>query len=157
MIRKSRSGRKDPGRQEPPERQKQSERQKQPGPKGEPERQKERSGWNMKVQQLIDSGRFRVINEGDGGEREITTPFCCDLLSVAMGRAPSGCAWVTVMGNMNTLAVATLADAACVIMAEGTELDEIAVKKAKDQDITVLGTEEPVFEAALWIWQEMHG
>ena len=45
------------------------------------------------------------------------TPFCCDLLSVAMGKAPAGCAWVTVMGNMNTLAVATLADAACGIAA----------------------------------------
>ena len=31
-----------------------------------------------------------------------------DLLSLAMARAPADCAWVTVMGNMNTVAVATL-------------------------------------------------
>ncbi len=111
----------------------------------------------MTVQQLIDSGKFKMINEGDAGEREITTPFCCDLLSVAMGRAPAGCAWVTVMGNMNTLAVASLADAACIIMAEGTALDEVAMNKARMQDITVLGTDLPVFEAALWIYQQMHG
>ena len=73
----------------------------------------------MTVRQLLDSGKFSVIHEGDETEREITVPFCCDLLSVAMGRAPAGCAWVTVMGNMNTLAVATLADVACVIMGEG--------------------------------------
>ena len=90
-------------------------------------------------------------------EREITTPFCCDLLSVAMGKAPAGCAWVTVMGNMNTLAVATLADAACIILAEGAALDETARKKAEQQDIMVLATEEPVFEAALWVWQQMQG
>ena len=80
----------------------------------------------MTVQELADSGLFALENEGDTMEREITKCFCCDLLSVAMGRAPAGCAWVTVMGNMNTLAVASLADAACVIMAEGVPLDAVA-------------------------------
>ena len=109
----------------------------------------------MTVQELIDSGIFGVVNAGEGLEREITKPFCCDLLSIAMGRAPEGCAWVTVMGNMNTLAVASLADAACVIMAEGAALDEAVRKKAADQEITVLETEEPIFEAALAVWKKL--
>ena len=111
----------------------------------------------MTVKQLLDRGEFQIVNVGENTEREITTPFCCDLLSIAMGRAPEGCAWVTVMGNMNTLAVATLADAACIIMAEGVALDEVALKKAKDQEITVLGTEKPIFDAALWIYRQDHG
>ncbi len=111
----------------------------------------------MTIQELIDSNMFQVVNVGEETERAITTPFCCDLLSIAMGRAPAGCAWVTVMGNMNTLAVATLAEAACIIMAEGTALDEVAMKKARDQEITVLATELPVFDAALKVYQELHG
>lgn len=107
----------------------------------------------MTVQNLLDSGVFRIVNVGENPEREITVPFCCDLLSIAMGRAPAGCAWVTVMGNMNTLAVASLADAACIIMAEGAALDEIALKKAKEQEITVLDTELPIFDAALKVYQ----
>lgn len=103
----------------------------------------------MTVQELIDRKMFQEINTGDDTQREITKPFCCDLLSVAMGRAPAGCAWVTVMGNLNTLAVASLTDAACVILAEGAVLDEAAVKKASLQGITVLRTQEPVFETAL--------
>ena len=79
-----------------------------------------------------------MVNLGDEPEREITKPFCCDLLSIAMGKAPAGCAWVTVMGNMNTLAVASLTEAACVILAEGAVLDEAAAKKAVEQGITVL-------------------
>lgn len=110
----------------------------------------------MTVQQLMDSGLFQVVNAGDETDREITVPFCCDLLSIAMGRAPAGCAWVTVMGNMNTLAVATLADAACIIMAEGAALDEAAVKKAMSQGITVLATGQPVFESALAVYQKLH-
>ena len=101
----------------------------------------------MTVQGLMEQGIFNVVNEGDGLEREITTPFCCDLLSIAMGRAPAGCAWVTVMGNMNTLT-----DAACVVLAEGAVLDEVAKKKAADQEITVMSTDMPIFEAALQIY-----
>lgn len=110
----------------------------------------------MTVKELIDTSGFALVNAGDGLDRSISKPFCCDLLSVAMGRAPEGCAWVTVMGNMNTLAVATLADAACVILAEGVALDDIADKKAREQGITVLKTELPVFDAALWVHEQLH-
>lgn len=111
----------------------------------------------MTVQELIDSSRFEIVNIGEDAERQIEVPFCCDLLSIAMGKAPAGCAWVTVMGNMNTLAVASLTDAACIILAEGVQPDEMALKKAKEQEITVLKTDEPIFDTALWIYQQMHG
>lgn len=109
----------------------------------------------MTVKDLIDSHLFELVNSGERLERDITKPFCCDLLSIAMGKAQEGCAWVTVMGNMNTLAVASLADAACVIMAEGAVLDEIAMKKAVEQEITVLKTDLPIFEAALSVWERL--
>lgn len=109
----------------------------------------------MTVKDLMDTGKFQVVSPGDDTERVIEKVFCCDLLSVAMGRAPSGCAWVTVMGNMNTLAVASLTDAACVILAEGAALDEVAEKKAVQQGITVLATEEPIFETAMGIYQSL--
>ena len=50
-----------------------------------------------------------------------------------------------------------LAVAACIVLAEDAALDETAKKKAAQQDITVLATELPVFDAALWIWQQMQG
>ena len=59
----------------------------------------------MTVKDLIDKNWYKVINEGDETDREIGKVFCCDLLSIAMGKAPADCAWVTVMGNINTLAV----------------------------------------------------
>ena len=111
----------------------------------------------MTVKELTDTKKYRVVNLGDGQDRNIDKVFCCDLLSIAMGRAPAGCAWVTVMGNMNTLAVASLTDAACVILAEGMELDEAAGKKAKEQGITVLASEKPVFDTALEIYGMVSG
>ena len=110
----------------------------------------------MTVQQLIDTQLFQLKNAGDDLSRDITVPFCCDLLSVAMGQAPSGSAWVTVMSNLNTLAVASLADVACIILAEDAQADENFLAKASEQRITVLATELPVFDAALAVYQKLH-
>lgn len=107
----------------------------------------------MTVQELIENKGFEVVNLGERWKRKITTPFCCDLLSIAMGKAPTGCAWVTVMGNMNTLAVASLADVTCIVLAEGVGLDAASEQKAKVEGITVLKTEMSVFDAALKIYQ----
>ena len=109
----------------------------------------------MTIQDLIDSGLFTLVNAGDDTDTSISKPFCCDLLSIAMGRAPEKCAWITVMANMNTLAVATLTDCGCIILAEGTSFDEATNAKAAMQGMTVLTTDMPVFEAALAIWQKM--
>jgi hypothetical protein len=109
------------------------------------------------VKELIDRQIFRVVNLGEELDREVTKVFCCDLLSIAMGKAPADGAWVTVMGNVNTIAVATLADVSCVIMAEEVSLDEVARARAKEQGVTVLATEEPVFEAALKVHKELYG
>lgn len=111
----------------------------------------------MTVRELIREGAFEVLNEGKNLEQEITGPFCCDLLSLAMGRAQKGCAWVTVMAHQNVLAVASLTGAACVILAEGVLPEEAVVHKAAKQDITVLRTGLPVFEAALSVWRLLEG
>jgi hypothetical protein len=60
------------------------------------------------------------------------------------------------MGNVNTLAVASLADAACIVLAEGSHLDEPAMNRAKEQEMTVFETSLPIFEAALKIYQKQH-
>lgn len=110
----------------------------------------------MKVTDLIKAELFKVVNEGENIQREICSPYCCDLLSIAMGKMPSDSAWVTVMGNINTLAVATLADASCIILAEGSQLDDASLSKAKEQGITVLSTDLPIFDAALLVYKQLN-
>jgi len=109
----------------------------------------------MTVRELIETGQFKTVNEGERTGSAVTKLFCCDLLSIAMSRAPQGAAWVTVMGNMNTLAVASLTEVSCVILAEGAALDEAACAKAKEKGITVLSSDEPIFDTALWIYERL--
>ena len=110
----------------------------------------------MTVQELIDKQIFGVVNLGDSPDRQITVPFCCDLLSIAMSKAPEDSVWVTVMGNINTLAVAALCDVGCIVLAEGISLDDAATAKAVQQHITVLSTDMPIFDAALKVHERIH-
>ena len=105
----------------------------------------------MTIQNLIDSGIFEVVHAGEETDREIRDVFCCDLLSIAMSKGSEDAAWVTVMGNINTLAVMTLTDMACIVLAEGASMDEFGLAKAKEEGFAILRTEEPVFKAALKI------
>ncbi|MCL2633417.1 MAG: DRTGG domain-containing protein [Oscillospiraceae bacterium] len=100
----------------------------------------------MTVEKLIEGGEFSLCTEDF--KREITNVYCCDLLSVVMGSARADCAWVTVMGGVNSIAVAVLADMSCIVLAENMPLDDMAKSRAEQQGITILKTPLPVFEAA---------
>jgi len=110
----------------------------------------------MTVNGLKDIPEFSVLNEGDM-DKEITVPFCCDLLSVAMSKAPAGAAWVTIMGNVNALAVSSLTDCACIILAEGTSVEPNVLSKARIQEITLFKTDLPIFDAALKVYNLING
>lgn len=107
----------------------------------------------MTNKELISNDNFRLLSDAD--DRQITGVFCCDLLSYAMGKAPAESAWVTVMANVNTLAVASLTDVACVVLAEGASFDDSLIQKAKEEGITVFKTDLPIFEAALLIKESL--
>ncbi len=106
----------------------------------------------MKLKDILTLPECRVLAEGDP-QRQLSRVFCCDLLSIAMGKAPADGVWVTVMGNRNTLAVASLTDTACIVLAEGVSLDEGTLAKAEEEGIAVLSTDLPSFDIALEIYQ----
>lgn len=104
----------------------------------------------MKVQDLLMIPDCKVLVKGTP-ERELSKIFCCDMLSVAMGKAPANSVWVTVMGNKNTLAVASLTDVACIIFAEGVTPDQDTIAQAEKEEITMLSSELPIFDIAIKI------
>ncbi len=78
-------------------------------------------------------------------DREIEGGYCGDLLSWVMSRAESGDAWVTIMTNINVVAVASLTDCACVILAENAEVEADVIEKAKSQGINLFVSEQDSF------------
>ena len=104
----------------------------------------------MNVKELIDKLNLQVLTEGDL-DREVTDCYIGDLLSWVMGRAPMDSAWLTVMGNINSIAVATLADVSCIVLVENAALDDEARKKAEMHEVTILKTEENSYRLAVKI------
>jgi len=100
------------------------------------------------VDELAERAGFMPMNKAKQDDRPVKSVYCCDLLSAVMGRAPADTAWVTVMGNINVVAVGALADAACVIIADGAAFDERALEKADEQGVIILRSELPIFETA---------
>jgi len=79
------------------------------------------------------------------GDRDVTGGYCGDLLSWVMGRAKSGDAWVTIMTNINVVAVASLTDCACVILAEGSQPEASIIDKARAQGVNLFTCQQDSF------------
>ena len=91
------------------------------------------------------SAKVHFIEQG----REIACAYAGDFLSLVMGRAKPGCAWFTVMNNVNVAAVACLTDCACVVLCEGTEPDPMLLEKCKAHKIPLLSPRHPIYEACV--------
>lgn len=105
--------------------------------------------------QFAQKYELTVAVPGSGGSRELSGVYCCDLLSLVMGRAQEDEALLTVMANVNTIAVAVLSDVSCVILCEGIHFDEETLKKAEDQEVCVLYSDDSTFYTALKLAKEL--
>ena len=104
----------------------------------------------MTVKELSQLDFFEDVILCDG-EREITGVYIGDLLSWVMGKAESGDAWITIMSNLNILAVATLTDTACIILAEGVTVDEEVINTARQKEINIISSKKSTYDTAVYL------
>lgn len=102
----------------------------------------------MTVSEISEKLNLTVAAGADGISREISGCYIGDLLSLAMARVEEGTAWITIQTNLNIMAVASLADAACVIIADGFPPDENTAQKAEEAGIPILASEKSAYELA---------
>ena len=102
----------------------------------------------MTVLELSKLENFEPVNISDE-DREVEGVYCGDLLSWVMGKARSGDAWITIMSNINILAVATLCDVSCIILSESVAVDENVIEVSKQKGINILKTSLTTFETAV--------
>ena len=102
----------------------------------------------MTVKELAEKLELTVHALPDG-DREVTGVYIGDLLSWVMGRAGADQAWITIMSNRNIVAVATLADTACILLAEGVVPDEGVAHLAAEKGVNLLTSEQGAYETAL--------
>ena len=104
----------------------------------------------MKLNELKEKLALEEISLPDS-EREVTGCYIGDLLSWVMGAAQSGDAWITIMSNINIVAVATLCDIPLIILAENVTVDQKVKKAAIEQGVNILSSSKSSFDLAIEI------
>lgn len=102
----------------------------------------------MKISELKEELDLKALTEAEYADEEITGCYIGDLLSWVMSNAEAGNVWITIMNNINIVAVASLCNVSCVILAENVSLPEEAKKKAEAVGVTVFGTSKTAYELA---------
>lgn len=107
----------------------------------------------MKVSDLVRELNLTVFCGEAGMDAEVTGGYTSDLLSDVMGHIEEGMIWITMQTHQNILAVATLKDAAAVLVVNGASPDEETLEKGKEEDVPLLGTTLTSFEITGKIYQ----
>jgi predicted transcriptional regulator len=105
----------------------------------------QQGGIMLKVCDIAEKLSLKPLSLADSS-REVTGVYIGDLLSWVMGRAEAGDAWITIMSNINIVAVAALTDVSAIILAEGVTLDETVINTAKEKGINILSSTMTAYE-----------
>lgn len=108
----------------------------------------------MKVSDIIKKLDLKILTETDTS-REVSGCYIGDLLSWVMGRASSGDIWITIMNNINIVAVASLTDCACILLCEDVGIEKEIIDKANSQDIIILQSDKTAYQLAKLISEEI--
>lgn len=110
----------------------------------------------MTVEKLAKRLALQEIHIADP-DREVTGGYAGDLLSWVMGRVTEGDAWVTIMTNINVIAVASLSDVSCVILAEGVNVAQDVLDAAKTRGINLLSGTASTYALCNAVGQALNG
>ncbi len=103
----------------------------------------------IKLKDYLNTIDHEILTENsDIDNVEIGAGYCSDLLSDVMGSAKENQIWFTIMRHMNVIAVASMADIPCVVLAKDIVPEKAVIDKAKDEDIILIKTPLSVFDAA---------
>ncbi len=102
----------------------------------------------MKVSELKEKLGFTYGSGESAPDKEVKGCYIGDLLSLAMAKVDLDNAWITIQTNINVVAVASLKESACVIIADGFHIDETVKAKAEAEDIIILESELSAYEIA---------
>ncbi|HIY25960.1 MAG TPA: hypothetical protein H9838_02150 [Candidatus Acutalibacter pullistercoris] len=109
----------------------------------------------MTAKELAAACGWKLLAGSDGEENPVDGCYVGDLLSWVMSRAQSGNVWLTVMGNVNAIAVAALTDVACIVLAEDAALDKDAAARAETQGIPVYTCAENLYDTAVRVYETL--
>ena len=102
----------------------------------------------MNLRQIAQELELEVRADGNGLETEVQGGYASDIISDVLANARQGTLWITHQRHPNTVAAAVLKELAAVVLANGREPEEDTLRKAKEENVTLLVSSLPAYELA---------
>lgn len=99
----------------------------------------------MTVKEIIEKLHLTVLTGQEKLDMEVTGGYASDLLSDVIANSKEGNLWITLQIHQNTVAVAKLKDLAGIIIVNNREPDEDTLKKAKEESVPILCSDDMAF------------
>jgi serine kinase of HPr protein (carbohydrate metabolism regulator) len=99
----------------------------------------------MTVKEIIEKLHLNVLTGQEKLEVEVTGGYTSDLLSDVIANSKEGNLWITLQIHQNTVAVAKLKDLAGIIIVNNREPDEDTLKKATEESVPILCSDDMAF------------
>lgn len=101
----------------------------------------------MTVREVVEKLSLDVLCEGDL-DAQVEGCCVCDLLSHVMANGVHHGIWITVQTHVNTIAVASLLELACLLVPSRIAVDPLTLEKAKEEDISVCTSDDDAYQLA---------
>jgi len=106
------------------------------------------------LQTILDNIDLQVLTDPlDYSEIEIQSGYTSDLLSCVMTGAQADGIWVTLIANMNIVAVASLLEIPAIIITENAQPDATTIARANQEGIALLSTPVGSYQIVGKLWE----
>jgi serine kinase of HPr protein (carbohydrate metabolism regulator) len=102
----------------------------------------------MRIKEIIEKLNLKIFTGHDKLDVEVTGGYTSDLLSDVIAHSKKSDLWITLQTHQNIIAVAKLKDLAGIIIVNNREPDEETLKKAKEENVPILCSQEMTFEVS---------
>ncbi len=92
----------------------------------------------MKISDIVLDFGLTLAAGRQGLNNVIQRGYCGDLLSDVMGKAPSGCIWLTIQGHQNIVAVAVLREMAGIVVTGGYQPSADTIQRSDQEGVPLL-------------------
>lgn len=110
----------------------------------------------MKLSKISKDLELKLETGVLAADPDISSVYSCDLLSRVMSRGSKDGIWITVLSHINIVAVAQLANLACIIVPEGIPVQEETKIKAEEEGINIFSSDMTGYEIS-WRIHELCG
>ena len=102
----------------------------------------------MNLRQIAQELGLEVRACGNALETEVQGGYASDIISDVLANARKGTLWITHQRHPNIVAAAVLRELAAIVLANRREPEEETLRKAREENVTLLVSSLPAYELA---------